>query len=103
MGTGGQHFLHGTAKRNTLTLEFEEGQAKGDGEFQIDASTRSLLTYAIRAPRDYKTDSTRKWSTVLILHGSNMNGRSYVSTIASIWPEFARDFLLLGLNGDNRV
>jgi predicted esterase len=36
----------------------------------------------------------------LILHGSNMNIRSYVSTIASAWPDIARDFILLGINGE---
>jgi predicted esterase len=29
-----------------------------------------------------------------------MNGQSYVSTIAAAWPEIARDFILLGINGE---
>jgi predicted esterase len=66
----------------------------------VDGSTKTLLTYCVRAPDDYQPKSTRKWPTVLILHGSNMNGQSYVSTIAAIWPEIARDFILLGINGE---
>ena len=66
----------------------------------VDGSTRNLLTYSIRAPEGFKADSPRKWPTVLILHGSNMNGRAYVNTIAAAWPEIARDFILLGINGE---
>ena len=66
----------------------------------VEGSARNLLTYSIRAPEDYKADSPRKWPTVLILHGSNMNGRAYVATIAAAWPEIARDFILLGINGE---
>ena len=29
-----------------------------------------------------------------------MNGRDYVATIAATWPDLARDFLLLGVNGE---
>ncbi|MFI5454762.1 MAG: hypothetical protein ACHRXM_04865 [Isosphaerales bacterium] len=66
----------------------------------VDGSTRNLLTYAVRAPQDYQPGSSRKWPTVLILHGSNMNSRSYVGTIAAAWPDIARDFMLLGINGE---
>ncbi|HKI17735.1 MAG TPA: hypothetical protein VKA15_07630, partial [Isosphaeraceae bacterium] len=66
----------------------------------VDGSTQSLLTYAVRAPQDFQPGSSRKWPTVLILHGSNMNSRSYVGTIAAAWPDIARDFVLLGINGE---
>jgi pimeloyl-ACP methyl ester carboxylesterase len=66
----------------------------------VDGSTKNLLTYCIRAPEDYQPESTRKWPTVLILHGSNMSSQSYVSTIAAAWPDIARDFILLGINGE---
>lgn len=66
----------------------------------IDGSTKKLLTYAVRAPESFDSSSPRKWPAVLILHGSNMNGRSYVSTIATAWPDIARDFILLGINGE---
>ena len=44
----------------------------------MDGSTKTLLTYCVRAPEDYQLRSSRKWPTVLILHGSNMNSQSYV-------------------------
>jgi predicted esterase len=66
----------------------------------VDGSTRSLLTYSIRAPEGYQAGSPRKWPAVLILHGSNMNGQGYVNTIAAAWPDMARDFILLGINGE---
>lgn len=66
----------------------------------VDGSTAGLLTYTVRAPEGYKPDEDRKWPTILILHGSNMNGRAYVNTIASAWPDLARDYILLGINGE---
>jgi predicted esterase len=66
----------------------------------VDGSTDNLLTYAVRAPEGYREGSDRKWPAVLVLHGSNMNARSYVSTLAAAWPDLARDFLLIGVNGE---
>jgi predicted esterase len=66
----------------------------------VDGSTRNLLTYAARAPESFREGDPKKWPTVLILHGSNMNARDYVNTIAAVWPDVARDFLLIGINGE---
>jgi predicted esterase len=66
----------------------------------VDGSTANLLTYAIRAPEGYKAGDSRKWPAILILHGSNMNAQSYVATIAAAWPDIARDFIILGFNGE---
>ncbi len=66
----------------------------------VDGSTANLITYAIRAPEGYKAGDSRKWPTVLILHGSNMNAQSYVGTIAAAWPDIAKDFIILGINGE---
>jgi predicted esterase len=66
----------------------------------IDGSTANLLTYAIRAPEGFKAGDSRKWPTILILHGSNMNAQAYVATIASAWPDIAREFIILGINGE---
>ncbi len=66
----------------------------------VDGSTKSLLTYAVRAPESYQVGASKKWPTVLILHGSNMNSRDYVGTIAGAWPDIARDYILLGINGE---
>jgi predicted esterase len=66
----------------------------------VDGSTTNLLTYAVRAPEGFKSGDARKWPTVLILHGSNMNSQSYVATIAAAWPDIAREFIILGFNGE---
>ena len=66
----------------------------------IDGSTDNFLTYTVRAPEGYDPLAKRFWPAVVILHGSNMNGRSYVETIASAFPDVARDFILIGINGE---
>ncbi len=66
----------------------------------VDGSTNGLLTYSIRAPEGYREGQEKKWPAVVILHGSNMNGKAYVNTIARSWPEIARDYLLIGINGE---
>jgi predicted esterase len=66
----------------------------------VDGSTRGLLTYSARAPEGYVEGDARKWPAIVILHGSNMNGKSYVNTIAAAWPDIARDYLLIGINGE---
>ena len=66
----------------------------------VDGSTDNLLTYTVRAPEGYKPSDPKKWPVVLILHGSNMNGKAYVATLASAWPDIARDYILLGINGE---
>jgi predicted esterase len=66
----------------------------------VDGSTKGLLTYSVRAPEGFKEGDPKRWPTIVILHGSNMNGKAYVGTIAAAWPEIARDYLILGINGE---
>jgi predicted esterase len=66
----------------------------------VDGSTEGLLSYTVRAPEGYKPGDGRKWPCVVILHGSNMNGTAYVNTLAAAWPEVARDYIILGINGE---
>ncbi len=66
----------------------------------VEGSTDGLLTYSVRAPDGYKPGDSKKWPVVLILHGSNMNGNAYVNTIAATWPDIAREYILLGINGE---
>ncbi len=65
-----------------------------------DGSTDSLLTYTVRAPEGYKHGEGKKWPCIVVLHGSNMNAKSYVSTLAAAWPDVARDYILIGINGE---
>lgn len=66
----------------------------------VDGSTKGLLTYSVRAPEDYREGDGKKRPAVVILHGSNMNAKAYVSTIAATWPDIAKDYLLIGINGE---
>jgi predicted esterase len=66
----------------------------------IDASTNDLLTYSIRAPETYNERNAQKWPAIVVLHGSNMNAKAYVNTIAAAWPDIAKDYLLIGINGE---
>jgi predicted esterase len=66
----------------------------------VEGSTKGLLTYSVLAPEGYRAGDGKKWPAVVILHGSNMNGKAYVSTIAAAWPDVARDYLLIGVNGE---
>jgi predicted esterase len=66
----------------------------------VDGSTKGLLTYSVRAPEAYREGDEKKWPAIVILHGSNMNGKAYVNTIAAAWPEIAKNYLLIGLNGE---
>ena len=66
----------------------------------VAGSTDGLLTYSVRAPEGYEEGDVKKWPTVVILHGSNMNGKAYVSTIAAAWPDIGKDYLIIGINGE---
>ncbi len=66
----------------------------------VDGSTNGLLTYSIRAPEGYQAADGKKWPAIVILHGSNMNGKAYVSTLAAVWPDVAREYIILGINGE---
>jgi predicted esterase len=69
------------------------------GKF-LDGSTSNLVTYVIRAPEGYKEGETKTWPAIIVLHGSNMNGHNYVGTLAQTWPDIAREYFLIGINGE---
>jgi predicted esterase len=66
----------------------------------VDGSTENLLTYSVRAPEGYKPGDSKKWPVAILLHGSNMNGKAYVNTVAGTWPDIAKDYILLGIDGE---
>ncbi len=66
----------------------------------VDGSTSGLLTYSIRAPDGYKVGDGKNWPAIVLLHGSNMNAKAYVNTLADAWPDIARDYIILGINGE---
>jgi predicted esterase len=66
----------------------------------VDGSTENLLTYTLRAPEAYRPGDKKKWPAIVILHGSNMNAKAYVNTLAATWPDIAKDYFILGINGE---
>src|SRR5215470_3225678 len=71
--------------------EFEQ-HAKLVAGKMVDGSTKNLLTYTVRAPEGYKEGDAKKWPAILILHGSNMNGKAYVNTLASSWADIGKSY-----------
>jgi pimeloyl-ACP methyl ester carboxylesterase len=59
------------------------------------------MTFHIRIPKAY--DPKKPSPALVILHGSNMNANAYAQTIVHAWPALARDFVIIGINGENRV
>jgi predicted esterase len=66
----------------------------------VSGATKGLLTYYVRAPEGFLQGNAKRWPAIVILHGSNMNARAYVETIAAAWPDIAKDYLILGINGE---
>ncbi len=72
----------------------------GTGEIS-DGTAKNGMTYHVRLPKRY--DAAQGLPAILILHGSNMNSKAYVETIVGAWPKLADDYVLIGINGENRV
>lgn len=70
-------------------------------ETVVDGIARSGVTYHLRAPKGW--DAARPIPALLVLHGSNMNSKSYVETIVAAFPKLADDYLLIGIDGENRA
>lgn len=66
----------------------------------VGGATDGMLSYRIRAPDDYKPGGKKKWPCILILHGMNMNAEAYVNTLASVWKDIAKEYIILGINGE---
>ncbi|MEO1523849.1 MAG: hypothetical protein AAFX06_00355, partial [Planctomycetota bacterium] len=58
------------------------------------------LSYYIHAPESYSPDTT--WPALVLLHGSNMNAKSYIDSVRTRWPELSETHLLIGINGERR-
>jgi predicted esterase len=66
----------------------------------VDGSTNGLLTYSVHAPEGFSDKGNVRYPAIVLLHGSNMDARSYVATFAAAWPDLAKKYLLLGINGE---
>ncbi len=66
----------------------------------VDGTHPNGMSYHIRAPSGF--DPKKPLPAIVIFHGSNMNSRAYVDTIVHAWPEIAEDYLLIGINGEQK-
>lgn len=65
-----------------------------------DGLAANEMSYHLRMPEGFAAD--KSYNAILILHGSNMNSKAYVNTIASAWPDIANRYILIGINGENK-
>lgn len=65
-----------------------------------DGLAPGRLTYHLRAPEGFTPGAT--YPAIVILHGSNMNSRDYLSTMVQAWPALAKGHILIGINGEQR-
>jgi predicted esterase len=67
----------------------------------VDGKASNGVTWHVRVPKSWT--STQAAPALLLLHGSNGNSAAYVHTTAAQWPALADDYVLVGIDGENRV
>jgi predicted esterase len=67
----------------------------------VDGTAKNGMTWHVRLPKGWT--AKKKTPGIVILHGSNMNGATYVNTIAGAWPKVADDFVIVGFDGEKRT
>ena len=66
-----------------------------------DGTAANGVTWHVRPPKGF--DPKAGGIALLLLHGSNMNSAAYVNTVTGAFPKLAEDFVLIGIDGENRV
>jgi pimeloyl-ACP methyl ester carboxylesterase len=87
-------YAHATSTANTPLPDLKRNTIH-------DLTATNGLTYHLRLPAGYNAKTPSP--ALLILHGSNMNAKAYVATVAGAWPKLAADYVLIGIDGENRV
>jgi poly(3-hydroxybutyrate) depolymerase len=67
----------------------------------VDGTAANGVTWHVRLPKEF--DAKAGGPALLLLHGSNMSSAAYVHTVAAAFPKLAEDFVLVGIDGENRV
>lgn len=67
----------------------------------VDGVTSGMMTYSLRVPPGWTPGKPS--TAILLLHGSNMSAKAYVNTLAHTWPDLAKDFVIVGIDGENFV
>ncbi len=64
----------------------------------VTGQSLSSLNFCVRVPEPFDPD--HPIPAVALLHGSNMSARAYIETVVAAWPDIARDFILVGIDGE---
>ncbi len=67
----------------------------------VDGLTSNGLAYHVLVPETWAPG--KPTPCILVLHGSNMTSKAYVNTIAQAWPDLAKRFAILGIDGETCV
>lgn len=94
-GQGGAWAIFGTP------LAGHARKAKPKAGAIVDGLTSASLAYHVRWPES--PPAGKGAPCLLLLHGSNMTSKAYVHTVAGAWPDLARRFVLLGIDGETWV
>lgn len=65
-----------------------------------NGAAKNGVTWHVRLPA--KHDPKKPAPAILILHGSNMNSKSYMEGIVEAWPKLAEEYVLVGINGEQK-
>lgn len=60
----------------------------------------SKLSYYLRAPSEF--GESRNWPALVLLHQNRGNAKQYIEWIVETWPEIAKRYVLIGINGERR-
>jgi hypothetical protein len=96
---GGETMALKRANLASITVDgagakFEKGKIE-------DGTARNGVTYHVRLPA--KHDPKKPSPAILILHGSNMNSKTYVETLLQAWPRLGETYVLIGINGEQKA
>lgn len=94
-GQGGAWAIFGTP------LAGHARKAKPKAGAIVGGLTSASLAYHVRWPES--PPAGKGVPCLLLLHGSNMTSKAYVSTVAGAWPDLAKRFVLLGIDGETWV
>jgi predicted esterase len=94
-GQGGAWAIFGTP------LAGHARKAKPKAGAIVSGLTSASLAYHVRWPEG--PPAGKGVPCLLLLHGSNMTAKTYVHTVAAAWPDLAKRFVLLGIDGETWV
>jgi predicted esterase len=75
--------------------------SRGDARGIVDGSAKCGMTYHLSVSPTY--DARKGLPAIVVLHGSNMSSKVYVQTMLSAWPRLSQRYIIIGIDGENRV